>query len=435
MDVQDLCSSATILERLHLLHQKLIDLELTRIERLLERLGNPHLNLPPVVHIAGTNGKGSTLAFLKAMHEAAGLLVHTYTSPHLVHFHERIGLAGHFIEEDLLADILMECETANQGDPITYFEITTAAAFVAFSRTPADVLLLEVGLGGRFDATNVIDKPALSIITPIDLDHQNFLGDDVKAIAREKAGIFKKNCPAIVATQSDEVLAILQEEAEVVGAPLSIFGQDWTVFEEHGRLVFQDEQGLVDLPLPKLVGRHQMDNAGTAIAAARALATLQDNETALARGLKNAVWPARMQRLTTGPLVELAGQDVEIWLDGGHNPLAAQSLAETLADMEDKAPRPLFLIFGMMSQKDAQAFLEPFRGLAKHVSTVGIEAEEAAYSAGDLYEHARQIGMEADTAASVEDALRQIMARPQDAPRVLICGSLYLAGSVLKENG
>jgi dihydrofolate synthase/folylpolyglutamate synthase len=427
-------TSEATLARLLELHPKLIDLELSRIERLLQRLGHPEKNLPPVIHIAGTNGKGSTLAFLKAMMEAADKQVHAYISPHLVHFHERIYLAGQDISEALLGQVLDRCETANQGEPITYFEITTAAALVAFEQQPADALLLEVGLGGRYDATNVIDRPALSIITPVDLDHAHFLGHDIGTIAKEKAGILKPGVTAIIGPQADAGRAAITAEAEAIGAPLKIFGQDWMCFEEHGRMVYQDDSGLLDLPLPNLIGRHQLVNAGTAIAALRALPDLFNNDAAIERGLQQVRWPARMQRLTQGPLVEMADDTMELWLDGGHNHHAAEALSQTLADMEDRAPRPLHLILGMMSGKDPEAYLTPFRGLAKHVTTLPVEGEDA-HSAQALYEVARRIGFEADMATDPEDALRQILARREDQQRVLICGSLYLAGQILKANG
>ncbi|TNE37366.1 MAG: bifunctional folylpolyglutamate synthase/dihydrofolate synthase [Alphaproteobacteria bacterium] len=430
-----MADSNTILDRLFKLHPKLIDLELTRVLRLLDALGRPQDKLPPVIHIGGTNGKGSALAYLKAMYEAAGQRVHAYTSPHLVHFHERIVLAGREISEDHLVRCLERCEAANAGAPITHFEITTAAALLAFSETPADITLLEVGLGGAFDATNVIDKPAATVITPIDLDHQSFLGDTIEEIAMEKAGIIKPGVPLIVGPQQNLVRGLLSDVAEAKGANAYIFGQDWQTFEEHGRFIYQDEQGLLDLPLPGLFGRHQLANAGTAIATLRALpASLQISDGDIERGLETVRWPARMQRLTRGPLAELAQGKAELWLDGGHNPHAAAALSQTLADLEDKAPRPLHLIFGMLKNKDAQGYLAAYQGLARHVSVVPIPGEDA-HDTDTLYEAARKLGLEADKAASVEDALAQILARPQEAPRILICGSLYLAGQVLKENG
>lgn len=429
-----MASSDTILERLFELHPKLIDLELTRIERLLDALGRPQDKLPPVIHIGGTNGKGSALAYLQAMFEASGKRVHTYTSPHLVHFHERIVLAGERISEDDLKGALETCETANGGAPITHFEITTAAAFLAFSKVPADVLLLEVGLGGKFDATNVIEKPVATVLTPINLDHQHFLGNSLEEIALEKSGIAKTDVPLIVGPQEALVETLLDDVAHEVGAPTFFYGQEWQAYEEHGRMIYQDEQGLLDLPLPGLQGRHQLANAGTAIATLRALPDLFGDDVAIEQGLEAVSWPARMQRLTSGPLVGQAGRDVEIWLDGGHNPHAAAALSQTLADMEEKAPKPLHLIFGMMTGKDPGAFLSEFIGLAKHVSAIPIAGEDA-HAPVELYQAARALGLEADMAASAEDALSQILARPQEPPRILICGSLYLAGQVLKENG
>ncbi|TNE59490.1 MAG: bifunctional folylpolyglutamate synthase/dihydrofolate synthase [Alphaproteobacteria bacterium] len=430
-----MADSQTILDRLLKLHPKLIDLELTRIQHLLEALGRPQDKLPPVIHIGGTNGKGSALAYLKAMHEAAGKRVHAYTSPHLVRFHERIVVEGREITEDHLVDCLERCEAANGGAPITHFEITTAAALLAFSEVAADITLLEVGLGGAFDATNVIDRPAASVITPIGLDHQSFLGDTIEEIAMEKAGIIKPGVPVIIGPQEDVVRGLLTDIAETKGAQAIVYGQDWQTFEEHGRFVYQDEQGLLDLPMPGLTGRHQLANAGTAIATLRALPpSLQVSDQDIETGLETVYWPARMQRLTRGPLVELAQGKAELWLDGGHNPHAAIALSQTLADLEDKSPRPLHLIFGMLKNKDAEGYLAAYQGLARHISVVPIPGEDA-HDTDTLYEAARKLGLEADKAAGVEDALAQILARRQEAPRILICGSLYLAGQVLKENG
>jgi dihydrofolate synthase/folylpolyglutamate synthase len=429
-----MAQSDTILSRLLELHPKLMDLELTRILSLLEKLGHPEERLPPVIHIGGTNGKGSALAYLKAMFEASGRRVHAYTSPHLVHFHERIVLAGEAITEAALAEALERCESANAGAPITYFEITTAAAFLAFSEVPADVLLLEVGLGGKFDATNVIAKPAATVLTPINLDHQHFLGDRIDIIAKEKAGILKPGVPAIIGPQVDEARDVLEAEAVRIGAPTFYYGQEWNTFEEHGRMVFQDQNGLLDLPLPGLIGRHQLANAGTAIATLRAVPDLFDDDAAIEQGVQSVTWPARMQRLSRGALIDRAGPGVEIWLDGGHNPHAAAALSQTFADMEERAPKPLYLILGMMQGKDPSAFLSEFKGLARHVSAVPIDGE-ATIAPAELYNAARELGLEADLAGDPLDALQQILARPQESPRILICGSLYLAGSVLKKNG
>ncbi len=428
-------SSDTILDRLTGLHPKLIDLSLGRLERLLGALGNPQLHIPPVIHVAGTNGKGSVVAYLRAMFEAQGLRVHTYTSPHLVKFHERIRVPDPTgrsapVSEDELIRLLSDCEAANDGGDITFFEITTAAAFLAFSRIPADVTLLEVGLGGRFDATNVIEKPRVCVITPVSLDHQSFLGDTVGEIAGEKAGILKHGVPAIIAPQVDEALEVIEGEAAKLEVPLARFGQEFTAFEEHGRLVFQDTTGLLDLPLPGLRGRHQIANAATAVAAARAFGGL--DETAIGNGLKQVEWPARMQHLSSGALADKV-RGAELWLDGGHNPAAARAIAETLADLEDKNPRPLVLISGMMDSKDTGGFFEAFDGLASTVLTVSIPGQANGRPADDVAQMARDAGLEAVAMPDIETALERasVVSPP---PRIVICGSLYLAGEVLARN-
>ncbi|MEM8739921.1 MAG: folylpolyglutamate synthase/dihydrofolate synthase family protein [Pseudomonadota bacterium] len=407
------------------LHPKLIDLTLGRVHRLLARLGHPETALPPVIHIAGTNGKGSTLAMLRAgLDAAAQQRCHAYTSPHLTRFHERIRVAGDLIAEPELAQILERCEAANGAEPITYFEITTCAALLAFAETPADWTLLEVGLGGRLDATNVVDRPALTVITPVDFDHEAYLGDTIEAIAGEKAGILKPGVPCIVAPQSDAARAVIEARAEAVGAPLSIGGHDWQARQEHGRLVFEDGAGLLDLPLPRLVGRHQVTNAGTALAALRHLGA-GDAEAAVTQ----AEWPARMQRLRAGALASLAPR-AEIWLDGGHNPSAARAVAAVLGSL---APRPTHLICGMLDTKDIGGFLGPLAPHAASLTAVSIPEPAAAVSAERLAEAAAAAGIRAATAASVSAALAQIAETAPEA-RILICGSLYLAGSVLRES-
>jgi dihydrofolate synthase/folylpolyglutamate synthase len=432
-------ASGAILERLLTLHPKRIDLVLDRIERLLLALGSPEKKLPPVIHVAGTNGKGSTCAFSRAMLEAQGLRVHVYTSPHLVHFHERIRLATGIIGEEELAATLDDCERANDGQPITFFEITTAAAFLAFSRHPADALVLEVGLGGKYDATNVIAKPAVSVITPVGLDHQEFLGREISGIAAEKAGIIKQGCPVAVGPQQDEAREIVARRAQALSAPAWFFGEHFFAHAEHGRMVYQDEDGLLDLPLPKLAGPHQIENAATAIAALRHAGRGWAREAAIEQGLQRVEWPARLQRLTKGPLVALAPKGSEVWLDGGHNPHAALAIARAMADVEERAPKPLYLICGMLKTKDSEGFFAPFNGLARHVTTVAIAGEDASRGAGELYDMARAAGLDASPAEDLEDAMMQVDAwsrgRPGDgAPRILICGSLYLAGLVLARN-
>lgn len=413
--------SATLLAQMMALHPTEIDLSLDRTWRLLEALGNPQNALPPVVHVAGTNGKGSTLAMIRAGLTAAGRRVHAYTSPHLVRFHERIVLAGEEITEQRLSNTLRDVLEANAGRPITFFEATTAAAFLAFSRVPADALLLEVGLGGRMDSTNVIDAPALTVITPVDLDHREFLGEDIATIAGEKAGILKRGVPVVVARQADPALEVIESRAARLGAPVLAQGQHWQVGTEAGRLVFQDETGLLDLPLPALAGAHQIDNAGTALAALRALGIGAD---ACAGAMTGARWPARMQRLR-GRLAA-AHPGLELWLDGGHNAHAARALATTLADL---APRPTHLICAMLSNRDPAEFLAPFAGQVLSVSAVPIPSEPKSHLPETIATAAATLGLPAATACNVFEALETLNGTPA---RVLICGSLYLAGAVLR---
>jgi dihydrofolate synthase/folylpolyglutamate synthase len=419
--------SDVILERMMALHPKIIDLTLDRMHRLLETLGHPERGLPPVVHIAGTNGKGSTLAMIRAGLEAAGKSVHAYTSPHLARFHERIRLSGTLIDEAALTDVLDECYAANGGGDITYFEITTAAALLAFNRTPADYTLLEVGLGGRLDATNVIDRPALSVITPISIDHQQYLGDTLALIAREKAGIIKRGVPCVVGIQPEAALEVIEEVAGKQAAPLLVYGQHWRVDSEGGRMIYQDETGLLDLPAPNLPGRHQVFNAGAALAALRHLGA---DEAACEAAVTRAEWPARMQRLTRGPLVDLA-PEAELWLDGGHNPAAGTALAETLGS---GAGRPVHVICGMLNTKDIRGYLRP---LAPHVLSfhaVSIPGEANTLPAAETAAAAREVGIDAGESPSVSNAVRAIAAEDPYA-KILICGSLYLAGRILQENG
>ncbi|MEL6284177.1 MAG: folylpolyglutamate synthase/dihydrofolate synthase family protein [Pseudomonadota bacterium] len=428
--------SDEILERLLSLHPKVIDLSLERLERLLAAIDHPEKKLPPVVHVAGTNAKGSVCAFLRAGLSHGGARAHAYSSPHLARFHERIRLAGDLIEEDALSDLLAECERANGAAPITFFEITTAAALLAFSRVEAEWLVLEVGLGGRLDATNVIDAPAVTVITPVSLDHQQFLGDTIEEIAGEKAGILKAGVPCVVGAQEDAALDVIHRAAERIGAPLSVAGQDWRVSEENGRLVFEDNHGLFDLPKPRLFGRHQVENAGIAVATLRALGF---EEPACAAAMTEVDWPARLQRLKSGPLIEAVSSDTELWLDGGHNPAAGEAVAAFFGQLEERSPAPLYVICGMLNTKDPDGYLRPFDGLARRVFTVSIPGEANTLPAEDVAQAAVRVGLSAQAAGSVEGALRTIMAESandfvSDAPRILICGSLYLAGRVLREN-
>lgn len=419
--------SDAILERMMALHPKVIDLTLDRVWTLLEKLGHPERQLPPVIHLAGTNGKGSTQAMIRAGLEAEGKRVHAYTSPHLARFHERIRLAGELISEEHLTEVLDECYVTNGPDPITYFEITTCAALLAFARTPADYVLLETGLGGRLDATNVVEQPALTILTPISMDHEQFLGNTIAKIAGEKAGIMKRGVPCVVGPQPDEALEVIEATAARLGAPVIAQGQHWHVWEERERLIYQDETGLLDLPLPVLPGRHQYENAGAALAALRHLGF---GEAAFEGAMTNAQWPARMQRLRTGPLVEAAPQ-VELWLDGGHNPAAGIALADHLGRLPK---RPTHLICGMLNTKDASGYMTPLAKVADSLTGVSIPGEANTLSAEDTARFASDAGMPDSTADSVLDALQKITAQDPHS-RVLICGSLYLAGAILRENG
>ncbi len=430
----------SIVARLTALHPKRIDLSLDRLQRLLVALDHPEKKLPPVIHVAGTNGKGSTIAFLRAILEAAGKRVHTYTSPHLVRFNERfrIGAAGEgkLVSDGELTAAMEECERANAGAPITVFEITTAAGLLLFSRHPADVLLLEVGLGGRLDATNVIDNPLATIITRVSIDHTDFLGDSLEKIAAEKAGILKRGVPAVIAAQSRDALAVIERQAAKVHAPLKIAGEDWTATEERGRLVYQDEDGLLDLPPPRLYGRHQYENAGLAIATLRTIKQFAIPAAAFDAGMAKADWPARLHRLGHGPLVDLAPAGSELWLDGGHNPDGGRAIAAALADLEERVSRPLVLIVGMLSSKDCEGFLSNFAGLARRTIAVPVPGAEKGLSAEAVAETARAIGLSAtsrDNLSEALDAARKLDLDPP--PRILITGSLYLAGEVLRENG
>ncbi|MBI1264314.1 MAG: bifunctional folylpolyglutamate synthase/dihydrofolate synthase [Alphaproteobacteria bacterium] len=417
------------LARLARLHPKSIDLSLGRIERLLGALGDPQKRLPPVIHIAGTNGKGSTAAFLKAIAEAAGERVHVYTSPHLVRFNERIVLAGEIVSDEALRAAFARCEAANDGADITFFEITTAAAFLLFAETPADRLILETGLGGRLDATNTIPDPQCTVITPVSLDHQAFLGDTIVQIAGEKAGIIKPGAPVICGPQDEAALMAIEAAARRWGAPIRVWDRDFTIRPEHGGLVYEEENLLWDLPAPGLKGAHQMANAAVAVAAARVCGYGLE---AVRAGVANARWPARLQRLTAGPLADIAKTGgAELWLDGGHNPAAAQALAAALGEMEAARERPLVLICAMSRNKDAQGFFAWFSTLAARVIAVSFSGgREGAHSAQSIAGAARQAGLPAQTAAGVSEAVHDAL-EDYDQPRIVICGSLYLAGEVL----
>ena len=426
------------IDALMALHPKGYDLSLDRIRVLLERLGNPQAAMPPVIHVAGTNGKGSTIAFARAVLEAAGLSVHVHTSPHLVRWHERYRLGrpngGKLVADEVLADAIEEVAAANGGEAITVFEILSAVMFLLFSRHPADVALVEVGLGGRFDATNVLETAAVSVITPIGMDHQMHLGDTLSAIAFEKAGILRTGVPAVVARQEPEALATLRARAKEVGAPLRVFGEDFHLDEEHGRLVYRDANGLLDLPRPALPGAHQAANAATAIAAARTFAPDRIGQDAGACGLGDAVWPARLQRLRSGMLVDGLPDGVEVWLDGGHNGHAGAALARFFLDARAGDRRALHLVTAMLDTKRPAEFLAPFLPLRPHVHAVPEASSEATIPPADLAATATALGLTAAVHPSVRAALAAIVTRNEPA-RILICGSLYLAGTVLRENG
>ncbi|MEM9170461.1 MAG: folylpolyglutamate synthase/dihydrofolate synthase family protein [Pseudomonadota bacterium] len=415
---------------------KLIDLGLSRVERTLDKLGRPHDALPPVFHVAGTNGKGSTVAFLRAILEASGARTHVYTSPHLVRFNERIVLAGDEVRDETLIDLLQRVDAAAGDDPLSFFETATCAAFLGFAETPADYVVVETGLGGRLDATNVLARPAACAITPVALDHQGYLGETLGEIAGEKAGIVKPGSPVAVGPQTPEAMAVLADRAAAVGAPARLYGVDWTARFEHGRFVYQDDRGLSDLTPPRLSGAHQAMNAGLAIAALRA-AGVNFDDAVLSAGLARARWPARLQRLVAGPFVEAMAQAAaagsELWLDGGHNPHAARAVAATLSEFQDKAPAKLVLIAGLQNAKDARNFFAAFDGIAASVFAVR-SANPNASSADDVAAAAEAAGLPAHPCASVDEALALALGSGGERLRVLICGSLYLAGELLAEH-
>jgi dihydrofolate synthase / folylpolyglutamate synthase len=429
-----------LIARLSNLHPKRIDLGLERMQRLLQRLDHPERKLPPVLHVAGTNGKGSTVAYLRAILEAAGYRVHAFTSPYLVRLNEcyRLGHTGGgiLVDDEALVATLERCECANAGEPITLFEIETAAAFDLFARHPADAVLLEVGLGGRLDATNVIEAPVASVISSVSIDHSEFLGNSLQSIATEKAGIIKRGVPVICAAQAPEAMAAIEQQARRMRAPLHVAGEGWHVGVEHGRLVYQDDRGLLDLAPPRLFGRHQFDNAGLAVATLRAIDAFRIEPSAFEAGVVNAEWPARMQRLGSGPLVDQGPAGGEIWLDGGHNAEGGRVAATALGDLEERVSRPLVVIVGMMANKDAGGFLANFAGLTRHIIAVPIPDREGAMPLDRLMDAARALGMRVERADSVGAALRAVAKLAYEMPpRILITGSLYLAGGVLSANG
>ncbi len=429
--------SDAILERLTKLHPKLIDLGLERIERLLAQLGNPHKKLPPIVHVAGTNGKGSLVAYLRAMAEAAGYRCHVYTSPHLVRFNERIRVAGKLIDDDTLNEVLIECEEVNAGQPITFFEITTVAAYLAFTRIPADLTILEVGMGGRRDTTNVVQS-MLSAITPIGYDHTQFLGDTLQSIAGEKAGILKHAVPAVIGRQRPESLAVIEAEAATLNVPLFRMGREWQVSSAPSGFRYESDLLNLDLPTPALVGAHQIDNAATAMACVERLraARFEIDDAAVRKGLAAVEWPARLQKLTRGPLPEALPPGCELWLDGGHNEDCGMALARMAGDWaREPGALPLYLIFGMLTTKDAAGFLRPLARHARAARAVPMPEGHSAYTPQDACAKAAEVGLDCLPANDIGAALEDLLATQPAPMRILICGSLYLAGAVLARNG
>ena len=420
-----------VVERLRALHPSLIDLSTDRILRLLDSLGQPQDHLPPVIHVAGTNGKGSTTAFLRAMAEAAGLKVHVLTSPHLVRFVERIRVAGTLLTEAALEKLIDQAEAANAGEPISFFEMTTAIALKAFADTPADLCIIEVGLGGRYDATNVFDAPAVTVITPVDYDHLELLGPELAKIAWEKAGILRKDCPCVCARQMDEAWAVIEAESEAVGAPVTLMGRDLDAFEDQGRLRVQLEDRLLDLPPPSLFGAHQFENAGLSVAAILKLNDPRITEEAIAKGIASAVWPARFQRLTAGPLgAKARARGADLWIDGGHNPHAGRALADAARRLSAKDGRPVTLIVGMFARKDAKGFFEPFGAMRPAIFTTTFDSPNAA-SAAELAQAAGQAGLWAQVEPDISAALDRALAAEGPPPHVIVCGGLHFAGEAL----
>lgn len=409
-----------------------IDLGLDRVLKVLANLDNPHEKLPPVIHVAGTNGKGSTIAFLRSFLESAGYKVHVYTSPHLLNFNERIKLAGQDISDAYLYQIMEQCRIATRDIPITFFEGTTVGAFLAFSKIKADIVLLETGLGGRLDATNVIAKPAVTVITPVSIDHTEYLGPSIGLIAREKAGILKAGVPCISSLQSQDAYEVIQEKAQELNAPLSAFEYDWIVEKTAHGMIFKSPEYDIELPTPNLIGEHQLINSATAIAAIRQLQGFTIPDEALIKGIQNARWPARLQQLTRGPLVKKLPENWELWIDGAHNEAAAYTLANMLQNWDD---RPTYLICGMTKGRDAGTFLKHFKGIAEFVCGVLVQTEPSAQKAQIIADAAKSAGLNTQAFESLDDALDDLCKR--DAPkgaRILCCGSLYLASDVLKAN-
>lgn len=428
--------SDLVLERLMALHPKIIDLSLDRMTDILAKLGHPERHLPPVIHVAGTNGKGSLLAFIRSILEAADKKVHVFTSPHLVRFAERIVLAGNVISEAQLSDLLIYCETVNGAAPITYFEVTTAAALKAFADTPADFLLLETGLGGRLDATNVVDKPALTALTPISHDHEQYLGSDLAGIAFEKAGIMKAGVPAIIGPQSDVVLTNLLDQAKKVGAPTYREGHDWRFsIKDADNWQYEDENGVQTYPYPALIGTHQIANAATAIACLQQLPGFKIQQDQVEQGLKNVIWPARLQPLSEGPLLRRLPDGVDLWLDGGHNEAAGAQIAACFQRFDEIDPKPTYLICGMLNTKDQVSFFRKLETVVDKGITVPIEGETASTGAAELAAMGCAAGIDCQPAPTIEEAVDMLIPHlSKRRCRLLIAGSLHLAGQILRRN-
>jgi dihydrofolate synthase/folylpolyglutamate synthase len=430
-----------LIEKLMQLHPKGFDLSLERITKLLEKLGNPQDKMPPIIHVAGTNGKGSVTAFARALLEASGRSVHVHTSPHLVNWNERYRLGvkggkGQLVDDAAFADALARVAAANDGQMITVFEILTAVTFILFSEHPADAAIIEVGLGGRFDATNVISSPAVSVIMPVSLDHEAYLGDTVEKIAFEKAGIIKRRYPVVIGNQPfDGALEVISRQAVKLQCPLSIYGQDFSAHSENGRLVYQDVESLVDCALPRLIGVHQPANAAAAIRAVKAAGfSLSDEEIDLA--MREVSWPGRMQKITHGQIFDLAPEGSEIWLDGGHNPGAGEVISATFK--QAGAERPLMMIAGMINTKDTSGYFKAFDGMVVEGFTVPIAGSDASVDAEALAQSARSVGLKFTATGSIAEALEKVKeaaAQFDLPPRILIGGSLYLAGNALAFNG
>ncbi len=409
---------------------RVIEPGLERVREFLTLLGSPQKRLPPVVHVAGTNGKGSLLAYLQAVFEAAGLRVHRYSSPHLVRFNERIILGGKEIENGALTDLLRRISPLIGKRPVTFFESTTAAAFLAFSETPADVVLLETGMGGKWDATNVVDTPVLTAITPVSMDHMNFLGNSLAEIAGEKAGIIKRGVPCVVGRQEAVSTQVISLTADSLGAPLYRMGRGWQLMEQQGRMLYESPERLITLA-PSLAGRHQFDNAATAVACVDKLPQFSISNSQISQGLAAAQWPARLQHLQEGRLAALMPKGLELWLDGGHNAQGGQMLADFF---RERGMKEIYLVCGMVKLKDTAAYLAPVATLVKELYAVAIEGEETGQPAEQVQMAASHAGIRAFSAQSVEKALQSIASHAKTPGIVCICGSLYLAGKVLAAN-